>query len=83
MYRGINFCYLSALLTFRIMQNKPKNVLKIIHASLNGVTFLLVLIASIAIFDYHNKLGYPHLYSVHSWIGLITSILFITQVTQF
>lgn len=69
----------NALLTFRIIRNKPKNVLKIIHASLNGVTFLMVLIASVAVYDYHNKLGYPHLYSVHSWIGLIASILFITQ----
>lgn len=43
-------------------------------------TFLLVIIAQISVFKMHNMLGIPNLYSLHSWVGVTTVILFFCQV---
>lgn len=33
-------------------------------------------------FDYHRKKGYPDLYSLHSWCGLLVFVLYCVQVSQ-
>ena len=36
-----------------------------------------------AAFDSHKIKGIPDVYSIHSWIGLVTVILFALQVSRF
>lgn len=34
-------------------------------------------------FDYHRKKGYPDLYSLHSWCGILVFVLYLVQVSPF
>lgn len=43
---------------------------------------LLSLPGLVAVFDYHRKKGYPDLYSLHSWCGLLVFVLYFVQVSQ-
>lgn len=36
-----------------------------------------------AVFDYHRKKGYPDLYSLHSWCGILVFVLYFVQVSPF
>ena len=49
------------------------------HAVLNGSALVLALFGSWAAFHFHNKSGIPNLYSLHSWIGVMTNSLFVGQ----
>lgn len=57
-----------------------KLLMKSIHAGLNTVAAILAVISLVAVFDFHNTLNIPNMYSLHSWIGLIAVILYILQV---
>ena len=70
------FLYGNGMLIYRLMRDEPKPRLKLIHASLNGLAFLLAVVGLIAVFSFHNENHIPNMYSLHSWIGLGTVILF-------
>lgn len=50
------------------------------HAGLLLVAIVLSLLGAIAAFDFHSANNIPHLYSLHSWTGMLTVTLFILQV---
>ncbi|XP_065219296.1 transmembrane ascorbate-dependent reductase CYB561-like [Planococcus citri] len=79
---SISFVYLmgNSILTFRILRNWPKNTLKMIHALIGGLNCILTIVSVWAAFNFHARAGSADLYSVHSWIGMITLIMYITQV---
>lgn len=54
--------------------------MKSIHAGLNAVAAILAIISVVAVFDYHNVRKIPHMYSLHSWVGLTVLILYIQQL---
>ena len=68
----------SGILTYRLFKDGPKPILKIVHAVIMITVFMLTVIALIAVFDFHNLnlKPIPNMYSVHSWMGLLTVILF-------
>lgn len=70
------FLYGNGMLIYRLMRDEPKPRLKLLHATVNGLAFLLAVIALIAVFSFHNEAKIPNMYSLHSWIGLGTVILF-------
>ena len=77
----IGFVYLggNAMLIYRVMRIETKPRLKILHALINGASFILAMIGLIAVFGSHNNAlpkPIPNLYTLHSWIGLGTFILF-------
>lgn len=70
------------MLIYRTQRNARKQKLKLIHASLMLLTIALVVISLVAVFDSHNLnlKPIPNMYSLHSWIGLTSIILFCCQV---
>lgn len=67
---------------YRMGRDVHKRKLKLAHAILHGVIFLFALIGAVAVYDFHNLSTppKPNLYTLHSWIGLTTTLLFGCQV---
>ena len=80
LYSKIDRYSLSGILIYRLFRNGPKPILKIAHAVIMISIFVLTVIALIAVFDFHNLKSIPNMYSFHSWIGILTVILFSLQV---
>lgn len=72
----------SAILIYRSKRDTLKKKLKLLHTFINVVAFILAVIGLQAAFDSHNLAQPPieNLYTLHSWIGLITVMLFAGQV---
>lgn len=72
----------AAMLVYRTGRSRPKMQLKLWHGGVHGVAFVLSVIGLKAAFDSHNYAVPPkaNLYTLHSWLGLITVILFSSQV---
>lgn len=88
---GMIYLYGNGLLMYRMFRNERKRKLKLLHAGVMISVFFLAVIALKAVFDSHNLkpckdpksegdfCPVPNLYSLHSWMGLITVILFLFQ----
>ena len=86
--------FFSGILMYRMFRNERKRKLKLLHAGIMIAVFFLTVIALKAVFDSHNLkpcakpseegdfCPIPNLYSLHSWMGLITVILFLFQVNM-
>ncbi|KAE9524743.1 hypothetical protein AGLY_014793 [Aphis glycines] len=80
----IAFLYLfaNAILHYRTFPNNTKQKLKNQHALIHGCILILIVLAGFAAFVSHQygKPQIPHLYSLHSWLGVITIIMFLSQL---
>ena len=76
-----NSLYFSAMIVYRVFRHENKFVVKLVHFGLQLVAFCVAVVGLKAAFDYHNSNNISNLYSLHSWSGLITIILFTTQVS--
>lgn len=76
---GLIFLQGDALLVHRVFRKEPKRTTKIVHGLLHVFAFVIALVGLVAVFDYHKKKGYPDLYSLHSWCGLLVFILYLVQ----
>ncbi|CAL1295738.1 unnamed protein product [Larinioides sclopetarius] len=78
---GLVVLYGKGLLLYRTLYYRGKATLKLLHTATMIVTFILAVISLKCVFDSHDYrlVPIPNLYSLHSWIGLGTVILFAFQ----
>ncbi|XP_050434682.1 transmembrane ascorbate-dependent reductase CYB561-like isoform X2 [Adelges cooleyi] len=83
MLMSIGFIYLFAtsILHFRTFRNEKKNTLKYQHAIIHGFIIVLVLFGSWSAIASHLYASppIPNFYSLHSWMGILTMLMFISQ----
>lgn len=79
----MNFILLG-IMVFRVLRSTPKFTAKLFHAGLQLTGFLFIVIALVAVFQYHDAKGatggFANMYSVHSWVGMACVLLFGSQV---
>ncbi|XP_062508157.1 plasma membrane ascorbate-dependent reductase CYBRD1-like [Corticium candelabrum] len=73
---GFIILYSQGVLTYRVLRKLPKFAAKVIHAALMLSVLVFAVVGLVAVFKFHNKQNMPNLYSLHSWLGLTTVILF-------
>ncbi|CAH8559746.1 unnamed protein product [Schistosoma rodhaini] len=76
MVLGLVFLYGDAILVYRVFRSFRKLPIKILHAVLHILAFLFGVLGIKAVFDMHNALLIPNLYSLHSWLGITAIIVF-------
>ncbi|KAM9805170.1 plasma membrane ascorbate-dependent reductase CYBRD1 [Neosynchiropus ocellatus] len=79
---GFVFLQGTAIIVYRLpwTWQYSKQVMKFVHAGLNMLAFILVVVSLVAVFDFHNVAQIPNMYSLHSWVGLIAVILYSLQL---
>ncbi|XP_045875044.1 plasma membrane ascorbate-dependent reductase CYBRD1 [Meles meles] len=82
MVTGFVFIQGIAIIVYRLpwTWKCSKLLMKSIHAGLHTVAAILVIISLVSVFDFHNALSIPNMYSLHSWVGLTVVILYILQL---
>ena len=74
----------TAMLVYRLFRCCNKLAAKLLHTLLYLLAVPCIVVSTIAVFDSHNlnPKPIPNLYSLHSWLGLVTMGLFALQVTH-
>ncbi|CAI9276811.1 unnamed protein product [Lactuca saligna] len=67
-----------AMLAYKTISG-TKTYKKVIHLSLQFLAFILSLIGLWAVWKFHNDKGIGNFYSLHSWLGLASLLLFAIQ----
>ncbi|CAH8511418.1 unnamed protein product [Heterobilharzia americana] len=76
MVLGLVFLYGDAILVYRVFRAYRKLPIKILHAILHILAFLFGVLGIKAVFDFHNALLIPNMYSLHSWLGITAIVMF-------
>ncbi|NWH96973.1 CY561 protein, partial [Tichodroma muraria] len=80
MVLGMVFLQGDALLVYRVFRHEAKRSTKALHALLHGLALVIALVGIIAVFESHRTKGIPDMYSLHSWCGMATFVLYLLQV---
>ncbi|EFJ20085.1 hypothetical protein SELMODRAFT_109639 [Selaginella moellendorffii] len=80
MIAGFVFVHGQANLTYRTLTGS-RNYKKAIHFLAQGLALVLGAVGFLAALKFHNDRGIDNFYSLHSWLGLTTMTLFVTQWT--
>ncbi|XP_008574002.1 PREDICTED: cytochrome b ascorbate-dependent protein 3 [Galeopterus variegatus] len=81
MVAGMVVLYGAASLVYRLPQSwlGPKLPWKLLHAALHLMAFVFSVVGLVAVFKFHNHASVSNLYSLHSWLGITTVLLFACQ----
>lgn len=79
MVLGLVFLQGDAILVYRIFRNESKKNVKILHGLIHLLALVISIIGFAAVFDFHRAAKIPDMYSLHSWCGMATMILFCVQ----
>lgn len=77
---GMVFLYSEAMIVYRVFRHENKALVKMVHFALQILAFVVIVCGLKAAFDFHNNAGIPNMYSLHSWCGLGTVLLFSFQL---
>ncbi|NXG51472.1 CYAC3 protein, partial [Psilopogon haemacephalus] len=82
MVTGMVVLYGAAALVYRLPPTwtGPKLPWKLLHGALALAAFILAVLGLAAVFRFHNEHSTPNMYSLHSWLGLATVLLFSCQL---
>ena len=74
--------FLIGILVYRMLRSGRKKYLKWAHSGIMMLSFVLSVIALLAVFDSNHRWKHPiaNLYTLHSWFGISTIALFAFQV---
>ncbi|XP_010271183.1 PREDICTED: probable transmembrane ascorbate ferrireductase 3 [Nelumbo nucifera] len=78
MYAGFVFLAGEAIMAYKTFPMEKK-VRKFIHMLLHLVAIVLGIVGINAAFKFHNEVGIPNMFSLHSWLGMGTFCLFCLQ----
>uniref|UniRef100_A0A8C3A6L8 Lysosomal membrane ascorbate-dependent ferrireductase CYB561A3 n=1 Tax=Cyclopterus lumpus TaxID=8103 RepID=A0A8C3A6L8_CYCLU len=81
MVAGLVVLYGNAVVLFRVpfTWRQKKLTWKLVHGSLMLLALLLSVLGLCAVFDNHRSSNIPDMYSLHSWVGICTVIMFAFQ----
>lgn len=71
--------HFSAVLLYRICRCCSHLIVKLCHVFFHACSIPCIVIGFLAVWEWKNETNTPHFYSLHSWLGLITSGLFAFQ----
>lgn len=69
----------SGVLVYRVVP-LTKLIVKVAHGFIHAGVAVCIVVGLVAVFKFHNAYDLPNLYSLHSWIGLATVVMFGMQV---
>lgn len=79
MVLGLVFLQGDAILVYRVFRNEPKRNVKLLHGIIHLFALIFSIVGIVAVFDFHRASKIPDMYSLHSWCGLATLVLFCLQ----
>ncbi|XP_035511510.1 cytochrome b561 [Morone saxatilis] len=79
MVLGLVFLHGDAILVYRVFRNEAKRNVKMLHGIIHLLALIISIIGFVAVFDFHRAANIPDMYSLHSWCGMATLVLFCIQ----
>ncbi|XP_061702940.1 transmembrane ascorbate-dependent reductase CYB561 isoform X1 [Syngnathoides biaculeatus] len=79
MVLGLVFLQGDAILVYRVFHNEAKKNVKVLHGVIHLLALIISIVGIVAVFDSHRAAKYPNMYSLHSWCGMATIVLFSVQ----
>ena len=71
------------MIAYRVFRDDSKPKVKLLHMFIQAIAFAFGVLGLKAVFDFHNDNNITNMYSLHSWIGMTTFVLFSCQVYHF
>ncbi|XP_017292271.1 cytochrome b561 [Kryptolebias marmoratus] len=79
MVLGLIFLQGDAILVYRVFRNEAKRNVKLLHGIIHLLALIISIVGIVAVFDFHRAAKIPDMYSLHSWCGMATLVLFCVQ----
>ncbi|XP_008328833.1 transmembrane ascorbate-dependent reductase CYB561 [Cynoglossus semilaevis] len=79
MVLGLVFLQGDAILVYRVFRNEEKKNVKMLHGLIHLLALVVSIVGVTAVFENHAASNITHMYTLHSWCGIITLILFFSQ----
>ncbi|XP_033827449.1 transmembrane ascorbate-dependent reductase CYB561 [Periophthalmus magnuspinnatus] len=79
MVLGLVFLQGDAILVYRVFRNEAKRSVKLLHGVVHLLALIVTIVGVVAVFDFHRASHIPSMYSLHSWCGMATVVLFCLQ----
>ncbi|KAM9843022.1 transmembrane ascorbate-dependent reductase CYB561 isoform 1-T2 [Aulostomus maculatus] len=79
MVLGLVFLHGDAILVYRVFRNETKRNVKVLHGIIHLLALIISIIGIVAVFDFHRAAKIPDMYTLHSWCGMATLVLFCVQ----